>query len=135
MTPAPDRGPDRDRQEFAAETLSLWRITFSPVVWAAHFLLAYGIVSLACIRGLLPIGAARLGLVAVSVLALGLIGWLAWQSLRQWNVLETGDITHAAHTPENRHAFLGHAAFLLSVISFIGVVYVTLPLLFIGDCR
>ena len=37
--------------------------------------------------------------------------------------------------PEDRHRFLGHAAFLLSIISFIGVVFVSLPLLFIGGCR
>ncbi|MBF9034314.1 hypothetical protein HKCCE2091_08690 [Rhodobacterales bacterium HKCCE2091] len=125
--------PDEDRREFSEEAASLWRITFAPVVWAGHFVLCYGIVSLACIRGLMPIAATRAGLVAISVAALVAIGWLGWRSFRQWDTAP--DRAANVGETEGRHAFLGHAAFLLSIISAIGVVFVTLPLLLIGDCR
>ena len=36
---------------------------------------------------------------------------------------------------EDRHQFLGHAGFLLALVSFIGVVYDTLPLIILGTCR
>lgn len=135
MTDERQPGPEEDRREFAEEAESLWRITFAPVIWAVHLILVYGFVSVSCVRGLLPIGPTRAALVAASVAALVAIAWLGWRSLRQWNVRETGRFTHPEGNPESRHEFLGHAAFLLSAISFIGVVFVTLPLLLIGSCR
>jgi hypothetical protein len=73
-------------------------VGFSPIlgaisamlVWAAHFLLVYGAQATACARGatgatlfgqpLVP--ALVLGLTAVSLLAVGVIGLRAWRRLR-----------------------------------------------------
>jgi hypothetical protein len=188
---------DSERRAFRQEAGSLWRITFGPLVWAAHFVLSYGSAAVVCAR-FAPAGIApmRLGLAAASLLALALILWLGWRSWQQWRgpwrgpgpdfAPETGPLTDAApdappdappdtghdtlpehdrtDTPrdrarrrrsaaagqaeaqpadppgiwaqaEDRHRFLGHAAFLLAVVSFIGVSYSSLPVLLLESCR
>lgn len=130
---APDK--DREKAEFAEERESLLRITFAPLTWALHFVLCYGAISLACIKGLIPLAATRAGLIAATVLALALIAWIGWRAFRQWDVRHTGEFTNPEGHAEHRHQFLGHAGFLLAIISAIGVVYTGLPLLILGSCR
>ncbi|WP_118138492.1 hypothetical protein [Oceanicella sp. SM1341] len=127
--------PEEDRREFAEETESLWRVTFAPALWALHFLACYGLVSLACARGLFPIGATRAGLVGLTLLVLAGIAWLGWRGFRQWDVHSTGRRANPGGHAEDRHQFLGHAAFLLAIISFIGVIFVSLPLIMLEGCR
>ncbi|AJE49056.1 hypothetical protein [Celeribacter indicus] len=127
--------PDEDRQEFAAEAGSLWRLTLPPATWAVHFVLCYSAVSLACVRGLLPIGLVRIGLLGASVIALCLIALEGRRALRQWDVRNSGVFVHKEGTDEDRHRFLGHATFLLAIISGIGTTYTSLPLLMLGGCR
>lgn len=129
--------PPRDRQdekEFGEEQASLLKITFGPLIWAGHFLVCYGLVAVACAKGL-DIVAVRTGLIAMSGAALAGIAWLARAAWRQWNVAETGDLVNRGGRAEDRHHFLGHAAFLLTVISAIGVVFASLPLILIGGCQ
>ncbi|WP_238371211.1 hypothetical protein [Heliomarina baculiformis] len=130
-----DRQKTRDGEveEFAEEQASLWRITLSPLAWAAHFVICYGLVALSCAKGL-PVESVRQGLIVFSVVVLALIGWIGWRAWRQWDVRETGDYLNQQGKAEDRHRFLGHAAFLLSIISFIGVVFVSLPLLLLEGC-
>ncbi len=124
----------KDESEFAEEQASLFRITFGPLIWAIHFAACYGLVAVTCAKGW-DIGAVRLGLVGFSGVALCGIGWVGWSAWRQWNVAQTGDFVNRGGRAEERHEFLGHAAFLLSVISVIGVVFVSLPLVLIGGCQ
>lgn len=127
--------PDADRKEFAEEAESLFRITLAPLVWAVHFVACYAVISLACAKGALAFGPSRAGLLALSAAALVAIAWLGWRSLRQWGPKNLTEVPQEVGVPEPRHQFLGHAAFLLSIISFIGVVFVTLPLVLIGGCQ
>lgn len=131
-----ERPPRRDeeRHEFREESASLMRITLGPLVWAGHFLLCYASVALVCAKGW-PVEGLRLALLAASLAALAAIGWLGWRAFRQWDVLRTGDFSNPEGHAEDRHQFLGHAAFLLAAVSAIGVVYVTLPILMIGVCQ
>ena len=124
-----------DRDEFTDESTSLWRIAFAPTVWAFHFLFCYGGAAVWCAKfgGTPGVTFMRLSILVLTLLALGLIVWLGWRSVHQWEPHEAQ--AEALHSPEGRHRFLGHAAFLLSVISFVGVLYVALPALFIGSCR
>lgn len=129
---------DQERHEFAAEALSLWRITFSPLIWALHFVLLYGGTALYCARiweeahSFMGPQASAAGLTAI---ALALIAWQGWRAWRQWDVIADRDWENDAGTDEDRHQFLGHAAFLLSVISFIGVFYVALAFVFVEGCQ
>lgn len=126
---------EEDAHEFRAEALSLWRITFSPLIWAVHFVTSYGATALVCAKGgAVAVALLRLGIGIGTVLALALILWLAWGAWRQWDLRRDREWENDAGTSEDRHQFLGHAAFLLAVISFIGVVYVPLPVLLIGGC-
>jgi len=134
MTESNRPAPRKDQEEFAEEQASLLKITFGPLIWATHFVVCYGLVAVTCAKGW-DFFLIRIVLLVLSVGALagvGLIGRTAW---RQWNARETGDFVNRGGHAEDRHHFLGHAAFLLAIISFIGVIFVTLPLLMIGGCR
>jgi hypothetical protein len=126
--------PDEETEEFAEERSSLLKITLGPMIWAAHFVVCYGLVAVTCAKGW-DIETARQGLLLFSVAALASIGWVCRTSWRQWNPRETGDFVNHKGRAEDRHHFLGHAAFLLSIIALIGVVFVSLPLLMVEGCR
>lgn len=126
------------QKEFRAESHSLWRIIFAPTIWAVHFLVSYGGAAVWCAKIAgpgAPIQGLRIGIGVGTVLALGVILWLGWQSWRQWDRIADGDIDNNKPTDEDRHQFLGNAAFLLSIISFIGVAYTAIPVIFIESCR
>jgi len=126
---------EQDAREFRAEALSLWRITFSPLIWAVHFTVSYGAAAVVCAKGgANAVTLLRMGIGIGTLIALALILWLAWGAWRQWDMPRDREWENDAGTSEDRHQFLGHAAFLLAVISFIGVVYVSLPVLLIGSC-
>ena len=59
-----------------------------------------------------------------------LSAWLAW---RQWG-FGTHDPPHDDPTAHDRKLFQGFATLLLSGLSFVAVLYVALPLLFIDGC-
>lgn len=133
MTRITDR---QERREFRAEFLSLWRITFAPLVWAVHFAASYGATALVCAKGGEPfVPPLRMGIGIGTGLALALILWIGWRAWRQWDVIRDREWENDDGTGEDRHQFLGHAGFLLALISFVGVVYVALPALLIGTCR
>tara|TARA_R110000772_G_scaffold53609_1_gene122607 strand:+ start:96 stop:491 length:396 start_codon:yes stop_codon:yes gene_type:complete len=119
---------------YPSETTSVWRITFAPLVWAVHFAISYGATSVVCAKGD-DVGSLRLGLGIATAVALVAIIWLAWRAWQHWDVVQDRDWENDTGTNEDRHQFLGHAAFLLSMISFIGVVYVSLPPLLIQTCQ
>ena len=125
---------NQDRKEFSDEAGSLWRIALAPSVWAGHFVLCYASVSLACVRGLLPIEATRLSLIAVSVIVLVFFVWQGWRAWRQWAPERGHAAALSEGKAEDRHRFLGHATFLLTLISGIATVYTTLPLLLLEGC-
>lgn len=120
----------QDQDEFRGATGSLFRIALAPTIWAFHFLFCYAGAAVWCAKFGTPEGIAflRLSIAGLTVLALLAIGWQGWHSYRQWAPHD-----HDDHV-EGPHRFLGHAALLLSIISFVGVVYVAMPALFIGSC-
>lgn len=121
----------QDQDEFRGATGSLFRIALAPTVWAFHFLFCYAGAAVWCAKVGTPEGVTflRLSILGLTLLALAAIGWQGWHSYRQWAPHD-----HDDHV-EGPIRFLGHAGFLLSIISFVGVVYVALPALFIESCR
>ncbi|MBE3637624.1 hypothetical protein [Mangrovicoccus algicola] len=137
MTGPADRlRPDEEEKTIAEESSSLWLLVVSPTVWAVHFAASYAITSLACVKfpDLLGVGGLQWIIGALTGLALAAILATALRSWRQWDFLEDYDHIHHRPRSEDRHEFLGHAAFLLSVVSFIGTVYVALPVWLTGTC-
>ena len=125
---------DEDQQEFRAEAMSLWRITFSPSIWALHFVGCYGVTAMVCAKGG-DVDLLRTGIGIATLIALAGILFFGWGAWRQWDIIRDRDWENDTGTSEDRHQFLGHAAFLLAIISFIGVCYVGLPALLIDTCR
>lgn len=125
-----------EQREFREEASSLWLIVLAPSLWALHFVAVYGAAAVICEKFGEPeaVTLLRLGIAALTVVALAGIGFVALKSWRQWNYLADGDYSHNQPTGEHRHDFLGHAAFLLSVLSTIAVIYTSLPAVFIGTC-
>lgn len=76
----------------------------------------------------------RIALGIISVLALAGVIWLAWRAWKQWDYLEDLNYEHSAGTAEDRHEFLVHAGFLLSVLAILGIIFTGLPLLLINGC-
>ena len=128
---------DDDLAAYDERADSLWMILVAPTLWAAHFLLCYGATAVVC-AGVAdpaaPVESLRLGIAIVTLIAVLLILIVGWRAWRQWDYLDDQDYEHDLAYAEDRHEFLGHAAFLLAVVSLIGVVYQAMPALFIGSC-
>ena len=127
-----------DEQEFREEADSIWRITFAPLVWALHFVISYGATAVWCAKLAgpgEPIPFLRMGIAALTAVALVMIARVGWRAWRQWDFTDDWDYVHDQGVSEDRHEFLGHAAFLLAIVSFIAVIYVAMPALFIESCR
>ena len=128
-----ERHVGSDEKEFAEEADSIWRITFGPLIWAVHFGVSYAATAIVCAKGG-DAATLRAGIGALTVAALLGIAYVGWRAWRQWDFLDDRDYEHELAREEDRHEFLGHAAFLLAIVSFIGVVYVALPALVIEGC-
>lgn len=129
---------DAERKSFSEEASSLWLITLAPTLWALHFVMCYCVTAVVCEKfANLPdaVPMLRLGIGALTVIALALIAYVGWRSWEQWDYLDDYDYSHDKAIAEHRHEFLGHASFLLAIISFIGVLYVSMPAIVLEACR
>tara|TARA_R110002020_G_scaffold109430_9_gene253068 strand:- start:6525 stop:6926 length:402 start_codon:yes stop_codon:yes gene_type:complete len=129
---------DEERRSFREEADSLWLITFAASIWAVHFIVCYGATASVCAKlGGDPavVLTLRLALGVFTVIALAGIAFVGWRSWLQWDFLDDGDREHDLAREEDRHEFLGHASFLIAIISFIGVIYVSLPVLVLETCQ
>lgn len=133
--------PREDSREFSEESESLVRITLAPALWAVHFAVSYASTAVYCSRwgeGADSIAGFRIAIAVGTLLVLLTILWLGWRAWRQWDA-RVGRSTRQllediVEEHEDRHEFLGHAAFLLAIISFVGVVYTALPVALIETC-
>jgi hypothetical protein len=115
----------------------LWMLAASPAIWATHFLVSYATVAIWCAKlvdagG--PLAGSRAAIGVYSALALGaiaVIGWRAWKRHR----LGGGEASRDRDSPADRYRFLGHATLLLSGLSAVAVIYATLAIVFVRDCR
>ena len=123
--------------ETAEKNQSLWLLTASPVLWAAHFLLCYGTAAVWCakVAGLGgPLDSARLAIVVYTALALAAIAVIGWIGYRRHSFGHAA-LPHDDDTPEDRHRFLGFATLLLSALSAVAVIYAALIIFFFRSCH
>ena len=119
------------------ENESLWILTVSPVMWAAHFLLSYLTAAIWCAKLAGPdasLGGVRVAIAVYTVLALlgiGITGRIAFRRHR----FGSATVPHDFDTPADRHRFLGFATLLLSALSAVAILYVALAAVFIGSCH
>ncbi len=123
--------------ETAEKNQSLWLLTASPTIWAAHFLLCYITASIWCAK---VVGAGgslqsvRVAIAVYTVLALAGIGFLGWSGYRKHS-FGNAALPHDDDTPEDRYRFLGFATLLLSALSAVAVIYAALVAVFIRSCH
>src|SRR5919109_5260700 len=113
------RTPDRD---------TLWLLTISPIIWAAHLLLCYITAAIGCGRFFAPDGSldgVLPGIALYTVVALAGIAFVGWEGFRRHRH-GTEATTHDLDSAEDRHRFLGFATLLLSGLSALAVAYVAL---------
>jgi hypothetical protein len=115
---------------------SLWPLTASPAIWAAHLLLSYITASIWCAKVVGPggsLGSVRVAIGVYTALALAAIGFIGWGGYRRHSYGD-GALPHDDDTPEDRHRFLGFATLLLSGLSAVAVIYQALVVVFIRRC-
>ncbi|HXW07481.1 MAG TPA: hypothetical protein VD833_19755 [Vicinamibacterales bacterium] len=116
---------------------SIWMLTLSPGIWAAHFLLCYVTAAVWCAKqpsALVPLTSVRTAIgayTAIALAAIAVVGWLGYRAHR----LEEDAPPHDDDTPEDRHRFMGFATLLLSGLSALAVVYAALVAVFLESCQ
>jgi hypothetical protein len=126
-----------ESQDLVAEDRqSLWLLTVSPTIWAAHFLASY--ISAAIWCGNVADREVGLGTLRVAIIGLAIIALIgiAFTGSRGWRkrTYGGGEPPYNKDTAEDRHRFLGLATVLLSGRSAIATIYSALATLFIGSC-
>lgn len=124
-------------KETSEKNQSLWLLTASPVIWAAHFLLSYITASIWCAKLAGPdksLWEVRVAIVIFTALALIGIVFIGWVGHRRHSY-GNASVPHDADTPEDRHRFLGFATLLLSGLSAVAVIYAGLVVVFIRSCH
>ncbi len=115
----------------------LWRLTFPPFVWVAHFLASYLTTAIYCAKfasldgDAMPI---RIAVAVFTVIALTLIVLIGVSSMRLHRL---GDATlpHDDDTPRDEQRFLGFATLLLSILSGIATLYTALVFVIMETCH
>lgn len=116
---------------------TLWTLIAAPTIWGFHFLFCYFLAAYRCAPNADPfrdIGGAWIAVGIATVICLGLIALILRRSWREWRA-DGGDFRNDADTPEARERFLEFSTLLLALLAFVAVVFETLPVLMIGDCR
>lgn len=115
---------------------SLWTLFTAPAVWAVHFLLCYAGAAIYCAKREaldFSFDAVRMAIAAITAAALLMILVSAYLAWRQWG-FGTEEPPHDDPTRRDRNRFQGFATLLLSGLSFVAVIYVAMPILFIREC-
>lgn len=116
--------------------LNMWTLVTPPTTWAAHFLFSYVYTAIQCAKRGPAYGLGNVRLVIGIATAIALImvlisAYVAWVHARV-----RGDAPPYHHsTEEDRARFLATAKLLLAGLSFIAIVFTSLPAFMLGDCR
>lgn len=112
--------------------VTLWTLIVPPATWAGHFLFSYIWAAISC---------AKVGTFATfptlfvvgTIVALALIllsGWIAWQQAG----IPGQSAPHEDGTEVDRLRFLAKSTLLLAGLSFVGVLFTAMPVVFLRDC-
>ena len=114
----------------------LWMPIVSPVIWAAHFMICYVWVALACGRPTLrgSIADADTGVAVVTAVASAAIG-LCWFYGFHRHARRLPDEPNDDATPGDRTRFMAFTTMLLAGLSLIGTLFVGGAALAMGGCQ
>ena len=116
--------------------LNLWMLVIPPTTWALHFIFCYGYAAVQCAKhgSIAPAGNVRFAIGTATIIALLLVlasGYVAWVQRH----VEGDPPPFHDSTDEDRQRFLATAKLLLAGLSFIAIVFTSLPAFMFGDCR
>ena len=104
----------------------LLSLVSAPLIWAAHFVVCYLLVSMACA---LDFGGMRSGIAVVTVAALALIALAGWSNWRKWAAARRGERPDAP-----LDAFFSLNALMLCAMSALALVWVAFPATMLPLC-
>jgi hypothetical protein len=117
---------------------SIWLLTISPTIWAAHFMACYLTAAIWCAKTSdvdAAFGIVRTSIGIYTLVAVLSISAVAWVGYRRHVSRSAAHGPHDTDTPEDRHSFLGFATLLLSGLSLVATLFVALVALFVGSCN
>ena len=117
---------------------SLWSLIVGPTIWGAHFLFCYITAAIYCEKSLDPamhFTSLRITLGVATVVALIAIAVSGVQAADDWRRALNAEWAADADTLKMRRRFVGRAAFLLSGLSAVAVLYVGMTVIFVSSCR
>ncbi|MFN7101653.1 MAG: hypothetical protein ACK4N1_03445 [Pseudorhizobium sp.] len=124
-------------QIFGKTQDNLWTLIAAPTIWGFHFLFSYLLAAYRCAPNADPfedIGGTRLAIGVVTLVSLVLIGLIVRRSWQEWRA-DGGGFRTNQDSCEARERFLEFSTLLLAGLSFAAVLFETMPVLLIGDCR
>ena len=133
--------------DVSADRRARWALAMfvaGPLIWSAHFLLVYLVVEAGCsgdgpgLRLFDPpvpkvVTLAATAAAAVAALACAGWSWRRWRTNAEAAADEAGDLA-GGHQHRDRGGTLAFAGFLLSLLSFVTILAVGLPALFLPSC-
>lgn len=136
---------ERDRTEApgGAKSSDIWIGLFAGLVtWIIHFAVTYAVASTACQIGflvdstLLGINALTATLLIISIVALAILIYALFLTIRSWRKLRGDDRQHLVGTPEgDRFRFMAFAATGLNLFFAVSVILNAVSSLFFNPCQ
>lgn len=128
MTPKPSIQSNRFRER-------LWWLVLAPSTWAAHFLACYLTAAVWCAKSakpssLVPIQGLIAGYTVVAIVVIAVIGTLSFRSSR----IASSTMPHDVDSPDEHAQFVGLAALLLSLLSFVATCFTALVFFYVRTC-
>ncbi|KAA9018140.1 hypothetical protein [Sphingobium limneticum] len=124
----------KDRRRHWSERLkvTLWTLIVPPTIWAGHFLFSYLWAAISCAKAGAFATFPTLFVVGtfLALILIALSGWIAWNQGR----IPGASPPHEDSTDIDRLRFLAKSTLLLACLSFVGVLFTSLPVIFLRDC-
>ncbi|SDY86718.1 hypothetical protein [Citreimonas salinaria] len=120
-------------QVFGKTQDNLWTLIAAPAIWGFHFLFSYFLAAYRCAPND-DIFGTRAAIAVVTVICLLLILLIARRAGREWRTYG-GAYRNDQATDNARERFLEFSTLLLAALSFVAVVFETLPIFVFWDCR
>lgn len=124
-------------QVFGKTQDNLWTLIAAPSIWGFHFLFAYFLAANRCAPNadiFRNIGTARLMIGVATIICLTLIGLIMRRAFREWRS-SGGGYRNEKDTDAARERFLEFSTLLVALLSFVAVIFETVPVLVFADCR
>lgn len=113
---------------------SVWIVAAPPLIWAAHFLLSYGIAAVWCAGDAGALAPVRWTVAGLTLAALAGLGAVARVAVRGYGGGLAPGRAINRDAEADRAQFLGHVALLLCVLTIVATLFTALPAVVFARC-